>query len=237
MLHAGTADGSDAPETTATDLLGGQVAFGTPDEATTSFDVYQSELEDTSQRANILLQATNSIRSPDTFVVALLNGSSLTAQTRNSAGDATGSAFTPGIQLATVSFTTQGGNPASAPATFQHRARHLTSVGANGATGANGGTVIERRWTGSVSVGAIDVSVATEPRGRGGNGGAISPRWTRSIVALDTVARVVTVNGNLTARRHGPRPTPPIPPRPAAARADRDPRRRRGIRAASRSDR
>ena len=108
VLHAGTLDGSDAPDASDAARLRARrwarCCSARPDELATPFDVYESELEGTN--ANIVLQATNSISSTDAFAVRIIDGNSLTMQTRNDAGDDDGRRFTPGIHLEGVSFQT-----------------------------------------------------------------------------------------------------------------------------------
>ncbi|TMA24368.1 MAG: hypothetical protein E6J87_23950 [Deltaproteobacteria bacterium] len=174
VLHASppALDGSDAPDTSEFLLSGsspGQVLFGTPDELLTPFDVYQSELENTN--ANIVLQATNSIRSPDTFAVRIIDGNSLALETRNNATDGDGTSFTPGIQLANVSFQTGGsGSISLKTGNGSIAVGNLTTHGTDGATGGAGGNVtIDARGAGSsVTVGAIDASGGDGNAGAGG---------------------------------------------------------------------
>ncbi len=204
VLHAGALDGTDAPDASDTTLFGqelGQVWYSNPGEDFTPFDVYESELEGTN--ANILLQATNSISSTESFAVQLVGSNSLAMVTRNAAGDETGTTQTPGIHLAGVSFSTTGGDISLTTGNGSIEVGDLSTRGADGATGGAGGDVaITAGNTGSLTVGAIDASGGTGSAGRGGNGGTI-----RLVADLDpnttasgTGARVVTVNGDLSAR-------------------------------------
>ena len=207
VLHAGTLDGTDAPDTSDAQLSNGQdsiglVLFGTPDEATTPFDVYESELEGT--QANIVLEATNSISSPDTFT-ANLGTHSLTMTTRNNAGDETGTTFAPGIDLANVSFTTIGGTLSLTTGNGGISVADLTTTGATGAAGSNGGTVaITANGTGleprSVSVGNIVTRGGDGTAGAGGNGGDVSISAKNGSV---TVANIDASGGDGTISGSG----------------------------------
>ena len=119
-----------------------QVLFGTPDELTTPFDIYETELE--TANANILLQATNSISSTESFTVDL-GTRSLDMDTRNNAGDEAGTSFAPGIHLAddsfSVSFATAGGSIDLSTGNGSIEVGNLTTSGADGATGGAGGNV------------------------------------------------------------------------------------------------
>ena len=108
-LHAGAptppaTDDSDGSGSSLTGSALGSVLFGDVAALAEPFDIYQSELEGTN--ANIVLQAANSISSSDTFGVRIMDGNSLTMQTRNNTGD--GTALSPGIHLSDVSFQTGG---------------------------------------------------------------------------------------------------------------------------------
>jgi filamentous hemagglutinin family protein len=196
-----------------------QVLFGTPDEVTTPFDIYETELE--GANANILLQATNSIRSADTFSIDLIN-SSIEMDTRNDTLDENDSSFVPpdpGIHLANVSLTTTGagaitlktGTGSDTGVSAGIEVKNLTTAGgavsvatedgdisvgavntAGVAAGASGGNVtLESTRTGSVTVnGAIDASGADGTTGAGGHGGDVT---------IQTNGGDVTVNSSITA--------------------------------------
>jgi trimeric autotransporter adhesin len=204
VLHAGTLDGSDDPDDSG-DLFKedgtGRVKFKTPDELLTPFDVYESELENTD--ANIVLEATNSISSGDTFGVQLTGDRSLTMETRNKAGDETGTSLAPGIHLAGVSFSTAGGDITLTTGNGSIEIGDLSTHGTTGAVGGAGGDVtIRAGGTGSLTVAAIDASGGDGTAGRGGDGGVIALEADRDpdATATGSGARVITVNGDLLAR-------------------------------------
>src|SRR5262249_42833060 len=158
-----------------------------PDEVTTPFDVYQSELQGTN--ANILLEATNSISSPDTFSVRILDGNSLTMVTRNDSADATGSTFAPGIHLAGVSFQT-GGTGAIALSTGTGAETGVTAGIQVGNLTTAGGSVGAATEDGDIQVGAITTTGVDGAAG--GNGGAVTLNAART--------GSVTVAGAIDAR-------------------------------------
>ena len=202
VLHAGTLDGTDDPDDSDTRLNAGalgEVFFNSPAAVGTPFDVYESELEGTN--ANIELHATNSISSGDTFEVDL-GDNSLEMETRNNPGDETDTTFTPGIHLATVSFTTDGGDVELTTGNGSIEIGDLSTHGTTGATGGAGGDVtIRAGGTGSLTVASIDASGGDGTAGRGGNGGVIALTADRDpeATATGTGERVITVNGDLLA--------------------------------------
>jgi filamentous hemagglutinin family protein len=216
QIVGGTADGSDSPDTSGdqvADSLLGSVLYG---EVTSEpFQIYESEIEGTN--ANIVLEATNSISTPD---ASAFNGSvdlkpdrSLTMLTSNETGDGTG-----GIDLAGVSFKTAGtgtitlqtgtvggtdvqanlsvGNLTTAGGAVSLTTKDgdiavlaITTTGATSTAGSNGGSVtITAGGTGSVTAGAIDAQGGLGTAGAGGDGGAVSIR---------SISGSVTTNGTI----------------------------------------
>jgi hypothetical protein len=98
-----------------------------------------------------VLEATNSISSGDTFTVALQGDNSLSMETRNKAGDETGTIASrlhhrveacgsPGIHLAGVSFSTAGGDISLVTGNGSIEIGNLSTHGADGATGVRAAT-------------------------------------------------------------------------------------------------
>ncbi|MBL8763922.1 MAG: hypothetical protein JNM07_06605 [Phycisphaerae bacterium] len=118
QIVGGTADGSDNPDASATNLINasgsntpGSIAFTDEGQGSPNpFVVRESEIEGTN--ANIILQARNSITTSGTFVageVLLQNNRSLTLQTRNNGGDGAGAInLTGSTHGAALIFRTQG---------------------------------------------------------------------------------------------------------------------------------
>ncbi len=117
VIIGGTADGSDSPDASATNLetdggTPGQVLFAHVGDSTEPFEVYQSEIEGTD--ANIILEAGSAISVSGTFdnaEVLLANNRNLTLRTRNKSGDgdsAGGIDLTGSTHGADLAFRTQG---------------------------------------------------------------------------------------------------------------------------------
>ncbi|HRQ73015.1 MAG TPA: filamentous hemagglutinin N-terminal domain-containing protein, partial [Phycisphaerales bacterium] len=117
VIIGGTADGSDSPDASATNLETdagnpGEVLFADVGDSTEPFEVYQSEIEGTD--ANIILEAGSSITVSGTFdnaEVLLANDRNLTLRTRNKSGDgdsAGGIDLTGSTHGADLAFRTQG---------------------------------------------------------------------------------------------------------------------------------
>jgi len=206
VLAGGTVDGDDNENVDAGELdqIGrdaGQILFGDPDELTTPFTIYESEIEGTD--ANVVLEATNSITTSGagTFVndtgegvdvLRISDGNSLTMRTRNSAGDATGSTTAPGINLAGLSLLTTGGAVTLSTGDGNVAVAGITTRG-DAATGGPGGAVtLTAGGDGSVTAGAIDTSGGASATAAGGAGGAAS---LTTVDGAITVASVTTSGG------------------------------------------
>ncbi|MCL4743124.1 MAG: filamentous hemagglutinin N-terminal domain-containing protein [Phycisphaerales bacterium] len=117
VIIGGTADGSDDPDASATNLETdggnpGEVLFANVGDSTEPFEVYQSEIEGTD--ANIILEAGSAITVSGTFdnaEVLIANDRNLTLRTRNKSGDGDspgGIDLTGSTHGADLAFRTQG---------------------------------------------------------------------------------------------------------------------------------
>ena len=191
VIVGGSVDGDDFPDGSADVLAGdsgtlGTILFADVGNGDTPFQVYESEIEESA--ANIVLEARNSITASGTFshiangggvgVIALQSGRNLTLETRNQAGDESGSAATPGIDLTgsdhleALELRTSGGGSL------------IFLTGSSGADGAKadlkvgslttaGGSISLRTSKGDITTQALTTSGGDAPAG-GGNGGGVS---------------------------------------------------------------
>jgi filamentous hemagglutinin family protein len=203
-INGGDATANPAPDDTdgsgSTLTVGanaGQVLFGDAAALSEPFDIYESEIEGTN--ANIKLEATNSITSTGTFdhiqsgeavgVVRIMDGKSLTMTAGSDGGT------NAGIHLDDVSFQTVGGDIDFSTGAGDIEVANLTTTGAAGTTGGDGGKVtLSAGGTGSVNVtGAIDTSGGAGSTGAGGAGGALSVTTADGAIS---VASVTTTGGD-----------------------------------------
>ncbi|MCW5775193.1 MAG: filamentous hemagglutinin N-terminal domain-containing protein [Phycisphaeraceae bacterium] len=169
VIIGGSADGSDTPDASATNLEtdggnAGEVLFADIGDATEPFEVYQSEIEGTD--ANIVLEAGSSITVSGTFDNAELlvaNNRNLTLRTRNKSGQgdsAGGIDLTGSTHGADLTVRTQGTGAITLHAGYE--AANLGSEAGDLASGlvvgrlTTGGGAVELR-TGSSGGGTVSI--------------------------------------------------------------------------------
>jgi filamentous hemagglutinin family protein len=206
LIQGGTADGSDDPDASATQLVGddpdpdvalGAILAGDIGDGTDPFEIYESEIEGTD--ANIVLEARNSITTNGAFtnevagegagVLVITDGNSLAMSTSNETGADAGSANAPGIDLGTLAIRASGGGGVDIRTGTSGDEGVVADIAVGDITAPEGRVVLFTEVEGAILAGNVDTSGLDGDTG--GSGG---------VLALVTSGDHALTAGSLSAR-------------------------------------
>ena len=217
VIQGGTADGSDDPDASATQLVGdtgtlGTILGGMLDDPTTPdvdesepgdlgdgsdpFEIYESEIEGTD--ANIVLEARNSITTNGVFtnevsgegvgVLVITDGNDLAMETSNQSGAEAGSANAPGIDLGALAIRTSGGGGVDLRTGTSGDEGIVAGISVGDIDAPGAGVVLVTEVEGAITVGNVDTSGLAGDTGGAAGGIGIQTGGDHMLTAGNLVA-------------------------------------------------